>query len=102
MINFPLWPQQASTMAARVDIFFIYLLLLSGAIATVVVLLLIFFSVRYRRGSRANRTNPPHGNLLIEWTWIIIPLMLALATFLWGAVVYIRMARVPSDAMDVQ
>src|ERR671933_1522768 len=102
MINFPLWPQQASTMAARVDIFFIYLLLLSGAIATVVVLLMLFFSVRYRRGSRADRTNPPHGNLLIEWTWIIIPLGLALATFAGGAVLYIQMARVPSGATEIQ
>jgi cytochrome c oxidase subunit 2 len=102
MINFPLWPPQASTQATQVDILYIYLLLLSGAIATGIFLALVFFSVKYRRGSLANRTNPPHGNLLIEWTWIIVPLMLALATFLWGAVVYIRMARVPSDAMDVQ
>jgi cytochrome c oxidase subunit 2 len=102
MINFPLWPQQASTMAARVDIFFIYLLLLSGAIATVVVLLMLFFSIKYRRGSRADRTNPPHGNLLIEWTWIIIPLGLALATFVGGAVLYIQMARPPGGATEIQ
>ena len=89
-------------MATQVDILYIYLLLLSGAIATAVCVLIIFFAVRYRRGSRADRTNPPHGNLLIEWTWIIVPLGLALATFAWGAVLYIQMVRVPSDATEIQ
>jgi cytochrome c oxidase subunit 2 len=102
MFNFPLWPRQASTHAGQVDLLFIYLLLLSGAIATAVCVLIIFFSIKYRRGAGADRTNPPHGNLLIEWTWIGIPLGLALLTFLWGAGVYIQQVRIPSGATEIQ
>ncbi len=101
MFNFPLWPQQASAQARQVDLLYIYLLLLSGAITFAIFLLIIYFSVKYRRGSTAIRTNPPRGHNLLEWTWIVVPLGLALFTFLLGAVVYIRMERPPSGAMEI-
>ena len=89
-------------MATQVDIVYIYLILMSGAIATGIFAALLFFGVKYRRGSTADRSNPPHGNLLIEWTWIILPLGLAMLTLLWGAVLYVQMAQPPAGAMDIQ
>jgi cytochrome c oxidase subunit 2 len=42
-----------------------------------------------------------HGSLLLEITWMVIPLFLALGTFVWGAEVYFRLSRPPDDALQV-
>ncbi|MEW5959610.1 MAG: cytochrome c oxidase subunit II, partial [Chloroflexota bacterium] len=69
MIDFPFFPEQASTIAAQIDAIYFVLVGLSLAFAVPVALSIIFFAVRYRRGQRVNRSNPLHESLKIEFTW---------------------------------
>ncbi len=101
MGNLPLFPQQASTVAGRVDTLFFALIGLSLLFAVPVLVLIIYFGIRYRRGSHADRSNPPHGHLGLELAWIIIPLMLSLGIFVWAAGLYFDMARPPAAAIEI-
>jgi len=40
--NFPLWPQQASTLAGHVDALYIFLLIVTGMMALLVFVCIIF------------------------------------------------------------
>lgn len=101
MPELPFLPPQASTIASQVDLIFIALLGLSTIFTSIVVVLVIYFSIRYRRGNRVDRSNPPVTNLRMELSWIGGLLLLGLGTFTGASIVYFRMSDPPRDAMDV-
>src|SRR5438309_8788754 len=102
MDQFRLFPPQASTTSHEVDALFFALTLISLFFIAVIFLPIIFFSVKYRRGSPADRSNPRSGSFLIESGWTIGPIFLSLGLFAWGAVAYFRIERRPENAIDVQ
>lgn len=101
MDKFHLFPPDASTTAQQVDWLFFGLILLSLFFIAVVFLPVTYFSIKYRRGSRADRSNPSHGSNLLETGWTIVPLLMGLGLFSWGAVAYYHMERPPEDALQV-
>ncbi|MBP7148358.1 MAG: cytochrome c oxidase subunit II [Acidobacteria bacterium] len=88
---FQLLPQQASDVAPRVDHLFFALVALALFITALVAALIVVFSVRYRRGSPADRSNPPHGNNALEIAWIGGPLIVVMGLFWWGARTYVEL-----------
>ncbi|MBA3943324.1 MAG: cytochrome c oxidase subunit II [Herpetosiphonaceae bacterium] len=101
MWNFPLLPDQASTHATQVDRLGIALLGLSLMFAIPVCFLIVFFSIKYRRGSPADRSNPPNNILVLEWAWMILPLILALGIFTWAALLFFDLSRPPANALNI-
>jgi cytochrome c oxidase subunit 2 len=97
----PLFPEQASETAARVDALFFFLLAVSGAVALLVTVLIIGFAVKYRRRGEDDRTPRILGSLRLEWFWTVAPLFVFLVMFVWGASVYSTVARPPADATEV-
>jgi cytochrome c oxidase subunit 2 len=97
----PLWPEQASDTAARVDHLFIFLLVVTGAVALLVTVLVIGFAVKYRRRGEGDRTPRIPGSARLEWFWTITPLLIFLVMFVWGAIVYTDVTRPPPDAVEV-
>ncbi|MGE5470515.1 MAG: cytochrome c oxidase subunit II [Bacteroidota bacterium] len=94
-------PVAASNIAEKVDQVLLGLFLITGVVAVAVAALIIFFSIRYRRGSRADRSNPPAGYRPLEIAWIIAPLLIFIAIFIWAARNYVDFYRPPADAMPV-
>ncbi len=101
MWNFPLFPDAASTTAGRVDALFLAELAIVLAFTFLICFLILFFAVRYRRGSRVDRTDPPRSNAGVEALWIGVPLVLGIVMFVGGAVVYFEMFAQPGDAFRV-
>jgi cytochrome c oxidase subunit 2 len=99
--SFPLFPEQASTMAAKVDALYFFLIGVSSFFALLIGGTVIYFAVRYRRRSENDQPAAIHGSLALELTWSIIPFGIAMVMFFWGAHVYISLARPPDDAMQV-
>src|SRR6185436_3754344 len=97
----PLFPQQASTLAGRVDALYLFLILISVFFGTLIATLVVTFAIRYRRRSRDERPQPIHGSTVLELTWTLIPLGIVMVIFLWGAEVFFAMARVPPGTMNV-
>jgi cytochrome c oxidase subunit 2 len=93
-------PEQASTVAHRVDHVFYFIVGTTVAISTTVAVLVIYFAVKYRR--RGDEIPQPiHGSLLLELLWSVIPLVIALGMFVWSARVYFDMVTPPADASEV-
>ena len=97
----PLFPEQASTLAAQVDLLYFFLIGVSLFFGVLIATLLVTFAIRYRR--RVGDPVPPaiEGFLALELLWTVIPFGLAMMIFFWGAVIYFEMARPPDNAHEV-
>ena len=98
---FPLVPERASSLAGEVDALFLFILGVTGLFAVGVWVALLFFAVRYRRRKADDRPPEIEGSLVLELTWTIIPLVIMIVMFAWGAKVFFHMNRPPDDAMTV-
>lgn len=104
MINdgFRLWPEQASNHASNVDWLYFFLLCMSAAFTVGIAGSIIFFAIKYRRGNqRVDRTIHGHGSMTLEITWTVLPFLLSLILFTWGAKLYFDERRTPDDALEV-
>ncbi|NJN16355.1 MAG: cytochrome c oxidase subunit II [Oscillochloris sp.] len=101
MNDFPLFPEQASTFAGTVDLLYYVLVGLSLVFAGLLPFVILYLIVRYHRSQKVDRSNPVISHLGLELTWTIIPLILVLAVFFWGAFVYIDMRTPPPQALEV-
>jgi cytochrome c oxidase subunit 2 len=97
----PLFPEQASTLADRVDALFFFELAVVGFFAVLIAFLVVVFAVKYRRRSESERTPVIHGSMRLEIFWTAVPAVIALVMFVWGAQVYVNMAKPPEDATEV-
>ena len=78
----------ASDAAHRIDQLFFALLAVTSIVALAIAALIVVFCLRYRRGSRADRSGAPSGNRTLEIAWTVTPLVIFLGFFAWGATVY--------------
>ncbi|HSK10412.1 MAG TPA: cytochrome c oxidase subunit II [Vicinamibacterales bacterium] len=97
----PLFPTNASTMAGQVDTLYLFLIAVSGLAVTVIALLILFFGVRYRRRAPDQSGSRVVPSLGLEIGWSILPLLVGLVMFAWGANVYFAQARPPAETMDI-
>jgi len=99
--DFPLWPERASTIAGQVDALFIALIVVTGTVSLLVWLLIIYFGIKYRRrpdNELAQDYEPPQ---ILEIGWIVLPTIIFIGIFLWGAWLFFQEQRVPANALDV-
>jgi cytochrome c oxidase subunit 2 len=100
--GFRLFPDQASTMAHRVDALYFYLVAVSVFFAGLIFVLVIYFAVKYRRRSEDEPPPPRMPDYLsLEIIWIVVPLAIVMVAFFWGASVYFALARPPPDALEI-
>ncbi len=99
--GFPFFPEQASTLAGRVDALYFFLVAISAFFSLLIAGMVVFLAVRYRRRSADETGTAIHGSLALELTWTIIPLGIVIVIFFWSAEVYFSMARVPRNPMEI-
>jgi len=97
----PLFPQQASTMAPRVDALYFFLVAVSTFFSALIAGLIVYYAVKYRRRSPDAIGASMHGSLLLELTWTIVPLMITMVIFVWGASVFFAMSRPPDETLNI-
>jgi cytochrome c oxidase subunit 2 len=99
--DFPLFPEQASTVAPLVDGLYILLVVITGAVSLAIWIVIFYFAIKYRRrpdNELAQEQEPP---LALELTWTIVPTIIFIFIFVAGAWVFFRMHRVPANALEV-
>ncbi len=99
--NFPLSPPRASNFAQEYDAIFYALVGLTAFFTLVVGVAVIFFAIRYKKGTRADRSRPMYENLFLELTWTIVPLVIGLVMFYFGTSLYVKMRTPPKNATEV-
>jgi len=103
----PLFPEQASTVAASVDHLYWFLIAISLFFGALIATLLLTFAIKFRRrsGGEVAEQPPPARHdprtFALEVAWSVIPLVIAMFVFVWGASLYFRISRPPDDAMNI-
>ncbi len=101
LAQFQLLPEQASTFGPLVDSLFGFVVGVGAALTVLVFGLMIYFAIRFRRRSDDETPKPMHGNTTLEVAWSVIPLLIGMVMFAWGAIVYLQLTRPPANAMEI-
>jgi cytochrome c oxidase subunit II len=88
-------------MSTEWDLLYLFVFATCAFFTVLVAALVVFFAIRFRRRQEDAVGADIHGSLVLELTWTIIPLILSLVMFGWGAWVYYEFAKPPRDAMDI-
>jgi cytochrome c oxidase subunit 2 len=99
--NFPLFPKQASTLAGPVDALYFFLIAVTAFFSILIAAGVIAFAIKFRRRHPDEVGHPIHGSLILELTWTLIPLAIAMLIFVWGAGLYFKIISPPADATEV-
>jgi cytochrome c oxidase subunit 2 len=101
MGKFQWFPDQASTLAPQVDLLFFYLCGVTVVFTVLIAVLVGYFAIKYRRQHEDERPAEVHPSKWLEASWIVIPLILTMVMFAWGAVIFVNYSRPPADAMEI-
>ena len=101
MFDIPLFPERASTIAGEVDALYFFLVGLSGFFALLIATLIVAFAIRFRRRHEHEVGAQVHGGLLLEIGWTVIPFIITMVIFFWGAKVYFAMANPPDETLNI-
>src|SRR5688572_6936288 len=99
--SLPIFPEQSSTMAPRVDDLYFFLVVLTVFFSSLIALLVIVFAVKYHRTHPAQVGAPITGSVPLELMWSIIPFGISMVIFVWSASVFFDLQRPPDEAMQV-
>jgi cytochrome c oxidase subunit 2 len=97
----PFVPPSASTLSGKVDALYFYLSGVTVFFTLLISGVLIFFVIKYRRRSPFEIPRPVAGSHKLETLWSVIPFIISMSMFAWGAQVYFQMYRPPKNALEV-
>ncbi|HZS08778.1 MAG TPA: cytochrome c oxidase subunit II [Blastocatellia bacterium] len=97
----PFMPEQASTVAGEVDALFLSLVGLTLFFTFAIAGLELYYAVKYRRRSRDEIPRPVVGSIRLELAWTVIPFLISMGIFAWGASLYFRLYRPPREAQEI-
>ena len=94
-------PESASTFSWKVDALYFYLSGVTLFFSLLIGTVLIFFVIRYRRRTPYEIPRPIAGSHKLETIWTVIPFVIAMTMFAWGARVYFDQYKPPDNAIEV-
>ena len=97
----PFTPEQASTVSTEVDALYTYLVAITLFFSVLVTVLILYFAVKYRRRSENELPHPIAGSVKLETMWTVIPFLISMTIFVWGASLYFKLYRPPKDAIEI-
>ena len=97
----PLFPERASTIAGRVDALYFFLVAIAAFFSLLIAGLIVYYAVEYRRRAPDAVGTVVHGGIVLEIAWTVIPLLISMVIFVWGASVFFAMSRPPEETMNV-
>ncbi|MEX0703786.1 MAG: cytochrome c oxidase subunit II [Planctomycetales bacterium] len=100
--GFELFPDAGSAYAGDVDALYAFLVAVALLFTFGICFAILFFAVRYRSGSDVPRRPLAVRHIrAIEITWSVVPLLLTMVMFGWGAALYLRQQQPPDDALEI-
>jgi cytochrome c oxidase subunit 2 len=97
----PLVPESASSFSWKVDALYFYLSGVTLFFTLLISATLIFFVIRYRRRTPYEIPRPVAGSHKLETVWTVIPFVISMTMFVWGASVYFEQYKPPQNAIEV-
>ena len=97
----PFIPESASTISGKVDALYFYLCGVTLFFTLLISGVLIFFVIKYRRRTAYEIPRPIAGSHKLETIWSVIPFIIAMSMFAWGAQIYFQNSRPPKNANEI-
>ena len=97
----PIFPEQASTFAKDVDALYFFILAVCAFFALAVAFSVIYFGIKYHKTHDGEIGARIEGSLPLELMWSVIPTIIAMVMFGWGASVFYHIRRPPDEAMHI-
>ena len=97
----PFIPESASTISGQVDALYFYLCGVTIFFTLLISGVLILFVIKYRRRTPFEIPRPIAGSHRLEMMWSVIPFVIAMSFFVWGAKIYFAQYRTPKDGIEV-
>ncbi len=94
-------PTQATEIAKHVDSLYAFLLISSFIACAILIGGMIYFVYRYRRQTDHDKTAYITHNTFLEFLWSFIPLVIFLAVFAWGWIIFHEMRTPPEGAREI-
>ena len=101
MPEYHLLPDAAAVSATAYDYLWWYEVGIAAIMTALIFAGVFFFAMRYRRRSEADAPAEIEGSRVLEIAWSVIPFLVMLTFFFWGAALYFRSQNPPPDAMNV-
>ena len=101
MRAFPLFPEQASTVASGVDALYLFQVAVTALMSTLIFFTIFLFAIRFRRKSESQRATQLHGSMALEVTWSVIPFLVMLVMFWWGTDLFFRNYSPSGEAIEM-
>jgi cytochrome c oxidase subunit 2 len=95
------FPESASSVSGEVNALFITLIVLCGTVAVAIAIFLIYSAIRYHRKRENEMGDQTRNNIPAEVAWIVIPFILFMGMFAWGARLYFDIERPPDDSISM-
>ena len=97
-----IWPVSASASAAETDHLIWSFTALTLALVVPIFIGITIFAIRYRDGKKVNREYRENRDRTLEIAWMLIPFVLTLIFFAWGAKMFIVHKNPPPGAMRIE
>jgi cytochrome c oxidase subunit 2 len=101
MFGIPLFPERASTIAGEVDALYFFLVGLSVVMSVLIATLVVTFAIKFRRRHKDEVGAQVHGGLVLELAWTVVPFLITMVIFFWGARVFLLMASPPDETLNI-
>jgi cytochrome c oxidase subunit 2 len=99
--GFPLYPEQASTIAKDVDLLFLFEMAVALFFTVAIFTTIFYFAIRYRRRRPDETTQPLHESHVLEIAWSVFPLIIAMSMFGWAGWLYFKNSRPPVGSTEL-
>ncbi len=97
----PFVPESASTLSGKVDALYFYLSGVTVFFTLLISGVLIFFVIKYRRRTPFEIPRPIAGSHKLETLWSVIPFIISMSMFAWGAQIYFEQYSPPRSADEI-
>lgn len=101
MGGLPLFPEAASSFASEVDALYFFIVAVSAFFTIAISAAVVFFGFRYRRRHAEEIGAHIEGSLPLELLWSIIPTIISMVMFAWGAKLFYEIRRPPAEALQI-
>jgi cytochrome c oxidase subunit 2 len=101
MSIFRLIPEQASTLAPKVDQLYWFIVGVTAFFGILVCVLVIYFAVKYRTDDPLAVGAPITGSIPLELAWSVIPFLISVVIFVWASQVFFDIYRPPDQTLDI-
>jgi cytochrome c oxidase subunit II len=97
----PLFPEQASTLAPRVDNLYFFIVAVTAFFGIVTSVVVIWFAMKYRTNDPMAIGARITGSIPLELAWSLIPFVISIVIFVWATDVFFDIYRPPDQTLEI-